>query len=141
MDKYEQFLQACKDRHLRITPQRTLIYKALMNSREHPSAEMIHRDLKQEFPSISLDTVFRTLNMFTEIGMVHSVEGHGEPRRFDPNLAPHHHFFCFSCRELFDFHTDVLDRITLPDEILNRFNITNMRLVLNGYCETCKKNI
>lgn len=140
MDTFDQFIEKCKQHNFKITPQRVVIYKALMDSSEHPSAEKIHKKAKREFPSISLDTVCRTLSIFTQMGIVHTVEGHGEPRRFDPNLKPHHHFYCIGCGELTDFYSETLDRVELPDEIELKFDITSRRLVLNGYCEKCRKH-
>ena len=139
MNKIDRFIDKCKHHHLKITPQRIVIFKSLMNSKEHPSAEVIHKKVKKEFPTISLDTVCRTLTIFTEIGIVHTVEGHGDPKRFDPNLKPHHHFYCLGCGNLTDFYSETLDQVKVPDEIEKRFNITSKRLVLNGYCEICKK--
>jgi len=139
MSKLDQFIDKCKHHHLKITPQRIVIFKSLMNSKEHPSAEMIHKKVKKEFPSISLDTVCRTLTIFTEIGIVHTAEGHGDPKRFDPNLEPHHHFYCLGCGRLTDFYSETLDQVKIPDEIKQRFNIVHKRLVLNGYCEKCIK--
>lgn len=139
MNKYDQFIDKCKHHNLKITPQRIVVFKALMNSKEHPSADIIHKKVKKEFPSISFDTVCRTLIIFTEIGIVYTVEGHGEPKRFDPNLESHHHFYCLGCGNLTDFYSETLDQVKVPDEIDQRFNITSKRVVLNGYCEICKK--
>ena len=137
MDKFNWFLNKCKEQRLRITPQRTVIYKLLMNSKEHPSANVIHKKVKVEFPSISLDTVCRTLATFVEIGVVDSVEGHGDPKRVDPNLENHHHFHCIGCGEITDFHNVIFDESELPDDIKNKFSIRTKRIVLSGYCEIC----
>ncbi len=139
MNERDQFIEKCKHHNLKITPQRMVIFKALMNSKEHPSAEIIHKKVKKEFSSISLDTVCRTLIIFTEIGLVHTVEGHGDPKRYDPNLECHHHFYCLDCGSLTDFYSEILDKVKVSDELEQRFKITNKRLVLNGYCEICQK--
>jgi len=139
MNNLEQFIEKCKFHNLKITPQRMVIYKALMGSKIHPSAETIHKIVKEEFQSISLDTVCRTLVIFTEIGIIHSVEGHGDPKRFDPNLKPHHHFYCVGCGELIDFYSEELDQVKVPGDIEKQFMIISRRMVLNGYCKTCSK--
>ena len=138
-NKIDQFINKCKNHNLKVTPQRMLIFKTLRNSKEHPSAETIHKYVKKEFPSISLDTVFRTLAVFTEIGIVYTVEGYGEPRRYDPNLKPHHHFYCFACKCLTDFYSETLDQVKIPDEIEQRFSIKSKRFIIEGFCETCNK--
>ncbi len=134
----EQFYTQCKANNLKITPQRVAVYKELSSSLSHPSADQIHKALKKEFPNISLDTVNRTLITFAKANMIDVVEGHGDPRRFDPNQESHHHFYCIACREIFDFHDSALDKITLSPEIEEKFTITGRRLCLSGYCDTCR---
>ncbi|MCG8636535.1 MAG: transcriptional repressor [Desulfobacterales bacterium] len=134
----EKFYTQCKANNLKITPQRVAVYKALSSSLSHPSADQIHKALKKEFPNISLDTVNRTLLTFAKANMIDVVEGHGDPRRFDPNQESHHHFYCISCREIFDFHDSTIDEITLSPEVEEKFTITGRRLCLSGYCDTCR---
>ncbi|WDP90698.1 MAG: transcriptional repressor [Desulfobacter sp.] len=132
------FYEQCKAHNLKITPQRVAVYKALSSSLSHPSADQIHKELKKEFPNISLDTVNRTLLTFAKADMIDVVEGHGDPRRFDPNRNPHHHFYCVSCRKIFDFKDDDLDRLPLSPEIENKFTVTGKRVCLTGYCDKCR---
>lgn len=134
----ETFFEQCRANQLKITPQRTAIFKALTESKTHPSADQIHKELKQDFPNISLDTVNRTLLTFSRAGMIDVVEGHGDPRRFDPNLAAHHHFYCISCHQIVDVYDKHLDQITLSPEVESRFTITGKRVCLTGLCDRCR---
>ncbi len=134
----DHFYEQCKANNLKITPQRVAVYKVLSSSLSHPSADQIHRELRKEFPNISLDTVNRTLITFAKANMIDVVEGHGDPRRFDPNQESHHHFYCVSCREIFDFHDNTLDTITLSPEIESKFTITGKRICLTGFCDKCR---
>lgn len=134
----DRFTQLCKKHGLKITPQRAAVYAALKNSKEHPNADQIHKQLLHSFPNISLDTVNRTLITFARIQIIDIVEGQGDPRRFDPNREEHHHFYCLSCNKIFDFHDPDLDRIPLPEEITQTFTITGKRLCLTGYCKNCR---
>ncbi|MEH0022143.1 MAG: Fur family transcriptional regulator [Desulfobacter sp.] len=134
----EEFYAQCRANNLKITPQRVAVYKALSSSLSHPSADQIHKVLKKEFPNISLDTVNRTLVTFAKAGMIDVVEGHGDPRRFDPNRGTHHHFYCISCREIFDIHDSALDRIPVSPELEKKFTITGKRICLSGYCDKCR---
>lgn len=133
----EDFYNLCRENNLKITPQRVSVYKLLASSTAHPSADQIHKTLKKDFPNISLDTVNRTLITFASAGMIRVVEGHGDPRRFDPNTDDHHHFYCLSCRGIFDFKDEALDRISISPETRARFTITGKRVCLTGYCEEC----
>ena len=81
--KIEWFENQCRQAGLKVTPQRTAVYQELLRTQEHPSAELLHRKLRKKFPSISLDTVNRTLLTLNEIGVAHIVEGSGDVKRYD----------------------------------------------------------
>lgn len=133
----EKFYEKCKKHQLKITPQRVAVYQAVRSSLAHPSADVIHKNLKKQFPNISLDTVNRTLITFAKVNIIDVVEGHGDPRRFDPNQEEHHHFYCLSCNQIFDFHDVTIDETSIPEEIRKKFTITGKRICLQGYCEKC----
>jgi Fur family peroxide stress response transcriptional regulator len=76
----------CREAGLKITPQRLAVYKVLLGSAEHPSAEAVFRKAREVLPNISLDTVNRTLLTLSEIGAALVVEGSGDAKRFDGNL-------------------------------------------------------
>ena len=134
----EHFYQTCKAHGLKITPQRMTIYKALKGLKTHPSADIIHKQVCRDFPGISLDTVNRTLLTFSKIGMIDMVEGHGDPRRFDPNLEDHHHFYCLNCNTIFDIYDASRNAISIPKSVERSFKITNKRVCLQGYCRKCQ---
>jgi Fur family peroxide stress response transcriptional regulator len=138
MDKISFFAEKCKAHHLKVTPQRTAIFKILATAENHPSADEIFQEIQPKFPHISFDTVNRTLLTFAEIGIVDLAEGHGTPRRFDTNLVPHHHFFCIKCGRLTDFICKAYDNLEIPEKIRENFTITSKRVVLKGICDACR---
>ncbi len=138
-DGLNAFVQQCKNHKLRITPQRTAIYKALIQSRDHPSTDAVYRIVKKKYPNISFDTVNRTLLTFAETGITDVVEGHGDPKRFDPNLDAHHHFYCIGCGKIIDFCHEQYDEISIPEEIEKKFTVSSKRVVLKGFCDRCKE--
>jgi len=85
------FINKCKQHNLKVTPQRIAIYRELIKSKNHPSADNIFQIIRKEYPNISFDTVNRTLVTFSEIGIVDIVESFSGARRFDPNIESHHH--------------------------------------------------
>ena len=133
----ETFIRHCKAHQLKITPQRVAVYKVLQASTDHPSADRVHRLIKEEFPSISLDTVNRTLLTFAKVGLIDIVEGQGAPRRFESNLEDHHHFYCLGCSRIFDIFDQGLSRIPLPESVEKEFTVTGKRLCIKGYCKEC----
>lgn len=133
------FRETCRRNNLKITPQRIVIYSELLKSKDHPHAEVLFGRVKKIIPDISLDTVNRTLLTFSKIGIIKNVEGYGEPRRYDPNIANHHHFRCMNCNAIIDFEFKAYDDIIVPGNIKNRFSVLNKKVLLEGYCDKCRK--
>jgi len=75
----EFFRDKCREHNLKTTPQRTIIYKELYKSKDHPSVDAIFKKARKIFPNISFDTVNRTVLTFAKIGLINVVKGYGEP--------------------------------------------------------------
>lgn len=123
----------------RVTPQRISIFRFLVESKEHPSAEMVHDKLKEDFPNISFDTVNRTLLCLAAKGLIRMVEGGYGPRRFDADLKKHYHFRCYQCKRIIDFACPEYDQIKIPEDIARRFKIVRQEIILEGICPDCQK--
>jgi len=132
------FKSVCREHGLSITPQRVAIYKELVSSPDHPSAVSIFNKVREYYANISLDTVNRTLLTFQKIGLAKVLESSGDPKRFDPNLEPHHHFRCIRCGEIIDFQDKIYDALEIPAEINQKFVVLEKRVHLEGYCDRCK---
>ena len=136
---FEVFRKKCKEGNLRITPQRTAIYEALINDKAHPSADVVFQRIRKKIPNISFDTVNRTLLSFVDLGILKVVEGYGRPKRFDPDTESHHHFQCTRCNKIIDFSDKTFDAIEVPRNIKNKFTVTGKKVVIEGLCDSCKK--
>ena len=137
-EKLRFFESLCREHSLSITPQRVAIYKELISSEEHPSAVTIFNKVREYYSNISLDTVNRTLLTFHKIGLAKIVESTGEPKRFDPNLEPHHHFRCIGCGEIIDFRDEFYDALEIPAEIKEKFVVLEKKVHLEGFCDHCR---
>lgn len=120
-----------------MTPQRLAIYKELIESSDHPSAENIHTRIRASFPDVAIDTVYRTMSTFSQIGVVHVIEGYGKAKRYDPDTEPHHHFRCIHCNKIVDIYGDILGKLRVPDAIKSKYNVSNIKVVLEGACDGC----
>lgn len=132
------FEHRCHDNGLKVTPQRVAVYKALVSTDTHPTAEEVHRMVREEIHNISLDTVNRTLLTLAEIGAAFQVEGTGQPRRFDGGLEDHQHFRCIKCSKVVDFHYEPFDNIEIPKHLQGQFEIMRKTVYLEGICESCR---
>lgn len=134
MDSFEQ---TCKLNSLKITPQRTAIYKLLEHNTTHPTAEMVYREIRKTFPTISFDTVNRTLVQFAQIGLLSPLACSGTSRRYDPNTSGHHHFKCLKCGAIKDVIYEPLNELSFPEELLNDFEVHSQSIVISGFCKQC----
>ena len=139
-EKLTEFEGLCRKKKLKITPQRIAVYKALIASDDHPTAEEVYRQVRQELSNISLDTVNRTLHTLTEIGAAYIVEGTGQPRRYDGGLEDHQHFRCMKCGSIIDFHYEPFDDIRVPDQLEQEFTILRKTVYFEGICKQCMKS-
>jgi Fur family peroxide stress response transcriptional regulator len=141
MNNHKQFMDhfqaTCRSHGLKITHQRLEIYQALLATDEHPSAEHLHGRLSRRMPTLSLDTVYRTLATFEELGLVRRVETLGSQARFEAVIEPHHHFFCDTCGRLIDFAWHSFDHVELPRELEGIGMIKDKNVVVHGICKQC----
>ena len=137
-DKLDAFQVRCREAGLKVTPQRIAIYTVLIETEEHPSAEMVCRKVRRDFPNISLDTVNRTLLTLNEIGAAFIVEGSGDAKRFDGNLVQHQHFKCLACKRIIDLFADPLSKIKVPSS-LNNCTVLKKTVYFEGICDSCQE--
>ncbi len=135
--KIESFRQLCRDHHLNMTPQRMAIYEVLIDSDDHPCTEDVFERVRRSFPDLAIDTVYRTLTTFSEMGLIHIVEGYGEAKRYDPDTGRHHHFRCRRCNAIIDFEEPEFDNLKVPQVLTKRYSISNVKVVLEGICDRC----
>jgi len=138
-ESMDAFRAKCQKMGLKITPQRMAVYQALLGTTEHPSAETVFREVRRASPTISLDTVNRTLLTLSEMGVAFVVEGSGDAKRFDANLKNHQHFKCLKCRRIIDFHHEPFDRIDVPENLASRFTVMRKTVYLEGFCDSCRR--
>jgi Fur family transcriptional regulator, peroxide stress response regulator len=138
--KTEWFVARCHANGLKVTPQRVAVYKELIGTDEHPSAERLYEKVSRVFPNISLDTVNRALLTLTEIGAASIVAGSGDAKRFDGNSHKHQHFKCIRCKKIVDFHHKAFDEIKIPAEVSRRFKILRKCVYIEGICNSCRRH-
>jgi Fe2+ or Zn2+ uptake regulation protein len=122
---------------LKITPQRQCIFRALEGNEQHPSAESIYELVRSEMPTISLRTVYQTLNDLTAMGEIASIDVGTGATRYDPNLTEHHHLVCDSCGAVVDVEIDLADGVLVPPTSARGFEVARTEIVFRGRCAAC----
>ena len=138
-EKLESFVQRCRENGIKLTHQRMEIFREVASSDSHPSVEDIYHKLRSKLPMISLDTVYRTLNIFEQIGVVSKISVSDNKGRFDSNIIPHHHLVCTRCKGILDFYWPTLDTIKIPSQAKKWGKIFSKQIELRGICENCLK--
>jgi len=121
---------------LKVTPQRQCIFRALHGNDRHPTAESIYELVSAEMPTMSLRTVYQTLNDLAAMGEIHPIDLGTGSTRFDPNLADHHHLVCDRCRAVHDVE---IAPATLdpPGATGLGFTVSRTDIVFRGLCARC----
>jgi Fur family peroxide stress response transcriptional regulator len=119
------------------TPQRVAIYSHLLSCKDHPCAETIHRRVSAKMPTISLETVYRSLNKFEQIGMISRVHTTIRQGRFDANLTPHSHVICVQCDAIQDMDLSEADLGRIQHGVNGWGRVDSINLVLTGVCRKC----
>lgn len=132
------FLSRCRRRGLVVTPQRLAIFRALLASGGHPSAEQIFAQVRKQHPNVSLATVHRTLALLCEAGEAGKVTLLHEGARYDGNIAPHHHVVCVRCRRVGDIEAPQLGRLFRRGSRLGEFVVLEAVAEIHALCGRCR---
>jgi Fur family peroxide stress response transcriptional regulator len=133
-------LSKLKDHHLRITPQRLAVLRILASSKEHPSVEQIYEQVKVEFPTTSLATVYKTVTLLKQLKEVLEFGFPDGSNRYDGTQPYHHpHMICTRCKTIMD--PDVKSLKELTEEVSRKtgYKIQFHRLDFFGLCPECQK--
>lgn len=137
--RLEIFKSAVREAGVKLTHQRLEIFREIASSLEHPDAEAVFRAVQSRMPTVSLDTVYRTLWMLNELGLVSTLGPRRENIRFDANLRPHHHYICVRCGLTRDFEAPVLDEQSVIGAVQSFGTIEASQLEVRGICEKCSR--
>lgn len=128
-----------KEKNLKLTPQRYAIYKYLKSTKVHPSAEMIYTELKINYPTMSLATVYKTLKTLIEIDLVQELNVGEENFRFDANTSMHPHIMCLKCGKVDDIEVVDFSFLNKEAEKYCNYHIQDHQLYFYGTCPECRK--
>jgi Fur family transcriptional regulator, peroxide stress response regulator len=137
--RLERFKAACKKAGVKLTHQRLEIFREIAASLEHPDAETVFRGVQTRIPTVSLDTVYRTLWLLDGLGLITTLGPRRESVRFDPNLEHHHHYVCVQCGLARDFESADLSVLTIPASVREFGSVMATHVEVRGLCAACAK--
>ncbi|MGQ9688671.1 MAG: Fur family transcriptional regulator [Desulfobaccales bacterium] len=129
-----------RSRRISVTPQRLAILANLEARRDHPTAEQIYQDVRREMPTISFNTVYKTLEVFCQKGLIIKVNPLHEVARYDYHTEQHAHLICRNCRFIVDLPDEVAPVPTLSPEAQAGFQVEQYSLIYWGLCPKCQQS-
>lgn len=124
---------------MKYSRQREMILQYLLDKKNHPTAEQIYTDLKQEAPALSLATVYRNLNLLCAMGRAQKLDTGESVDRFDADISSHAHFVCESCGRVTDIFDKLVDETAAERAAGNGFRVRKHKLFLYGQCSCCSQ--
>lgn len=122
----------------KVTPQRLAVYEAIHGNTTHPNAEAIYAKLQPQYPSMSLATVYKTMEIFAKIGVVQILQCGEDAHRYDYNTTQHAHIRCVQCNRVVDVNIDE-NALAQQAAMQSGFTIEGVSLSFTGLCQNCER--
>ena len=138
----ETFKKLLRENTLKFTKQREMVLKALYDNEGHFTPEDLYSLIRSQHPdlTISIPTIYRTLALLEESGIVDSLSFGAKGKKYEFGLKEHHdHLICTQCGKLIEFQDDIIEK--RQEEIAKKFNfkMTDHTMNIRGICESCQK--
>ena len=111
----------------------------LQHTGHHPSADWIYERLKEEFPNLSMGTVYRNLNILIDQGLIKKIDFGSTFDRFDANVGPHYHFICERCGSIIDLEVPIDESLNQRVSQATPYAARRHRIEFFGICDRCQE--
>ena len=128
-----------REKNMRMTRQRKVILEEIRKVNSHPSADEIYEMVRRRLPRISLGTIYRNLDVLSELGEIQKLELSGSLKRFDWNPKKHYHIRCVRCNRVDDAPIAPLNQLENELYKATVFEIIGHNLEFTGLCPECSK--
>lgn len=138
--RLDEILAKLRQRDFRITPQRIAILKAFLQRQDHPGVEQVYEEVRVNFPTTSLATVYKTVHLLKEVGEILEIGFANGANRYDGNKPyPHPHLFCTQCSKISDPEVSLLKPMLAEVAGTTGYRIDSHQLEFFGVCPACRK--
>jgi Fur family peroxide stress response transcriptional regulator len=135
--KNQQLIHKLRERGFRVTPQRLAICEFVLSSKEHPTVDQVYRVVRKESPTLSLATVYQTLHLLTEMGMLQELGFSDGVSRYDPNNSPHINIVCKNCGKIQDYESESVRSFLSQIAGELKRTLVGQHLEIYTYCDKC----
>lgn len=132
-------IKTLRNHGYKATPQRIAISRYILRNHEHPTAQKAYLDIKKTHPTVSLATIYTTIKILKDAGLIAELNMPQGQSRFDPNIEPHAHLICMQCGDIKDWMDPIMPKLVAKVSADANFMVTGSSLDLKGICERCDK--
>lgn len=130
-----------REKGLKVTSQRLAVCNFILSRKDHPTAEQIYQELRRQYPTISLGTIYKTLSLLKELGLVQELGFKEGSVRYDPDMEPHINMVCSKCGKIYDYKAENVKKMW--NLIISDLGIKpkGQRIDIYYECDDCKENL
>jgi Fur family peroxide stress response transcriptional regulator len=141
MSNFEHFISTLQRSGMRLTPQRIAICKLLSESHDHPTSAMIYDQIRAQYPSLSLMTVYNTLDRLVNLGLVNALGNAGDDNsHYDGNTSSHINLACISCHKIVDMDSPQITNLDHVVSDTSGYKLLGVRMMYYGLCPECQNS-
>lgn len=123
----------------KVTPQRLAVYDALLKTKKHPNAEMLFNSLQPKYPTMSLATVYKTVDILSKLNLIRIINTGEDSFRYDADISDHAHLKCTCCNDVSDVYDLATEDLTRETEQRTGYKITGKEIYFFGVCPACER--
>lgn len=135
----QELVAKLRNKCCKVTPQRLAVCEIILSSKEHPTADQIYRKVKNKHPTMSLATVYQTLHLLSEVGLLQELGFSNCISRYDPDTSPHINIVCTKCGKIQDYKTESVEKLWKQIVGELRFKPIGQRIDIYRCCAQCAK--
>jgi len=132
-------IKALRGKGYKATPQRIAISRFTLSSKDHPTAQRIYSEVKKVYPTVSLATVYKTIQILKNAGLIQQLNSQQGQTRFDSDVNPHINLVCLRCGDIKDWEDPSVPEIMAKVTATANFTATGQSLDVYGICQSCER--
>ncbi len=134
-------IKALRGKGYRATPQRIAISRFTLSSKDHPAAQTIYSEVRKVYPTVSLATVYKTIQILKSAGLIQEMSSPQGQTRFDSDIKPHINLVCLKCGGIEDWEDSTLQEIIAKVKASTNFTATGQSFDVYGICQSCERKV
>lgn len=132
-------INALRNKGYKATPQRIAISRFTLSSKDHPTAQTIYNEVRKVYPTVSLATVYKTIQILKGAGLIQEMSSSQGQTRFDSDIKPHINLVCLKCGSIEDWEDSIVPGIIAKAAASTNFTVIGQSFDVYGICQSCER--